>query len=133
MSFIDTLLFPFYFFFVLSCFTEKTRGENDEKIIYQDYINCYDCWVRASFIPAAWDAEGNLTHVMLTDEGARGNRRQRQRSCGRIRPQLPAVLRCNFDGHDDARTIPILALTANAFSDDISKCRAAGMNTFPNR
>ncbi len=45
--------------------------ENDEKIIYQDYINCYDCWVRASFIPAAWDAEGNLTHVMLTDEGAR--------------------------------------------------------------
>ena len=46
-------------------------GENDEKIIYQDYINCYDCWVRASFIPAAWDAEGNLTHVMLTDEGAR--------------------------------------------------------------
>ncbi len=46
-------------------------GENDEKIIYQDYINCYDRWVRASFIPAAWDAEGNLTHVMLTDEGAR--------------------------------------------------------------
>lgn len=104
-------------------------GENDEKIIYQDYINCYDCWVRASFIPAAWDAEGNLTHVMLTDEGARVETAANgKEAVDAFAHSSPAILRCNFDGHDDARTIPILALTANAFSDDISKCRAAGMN-----
>ena len=28
----------------------------------------------------------------------------------------------------DARTIPIIAMTADAFADDIQKCRAAGMN-----
>ena len=28
----------------------------------------------------------------------------------------------------DAKTIPIIAMTANAFSDDVSDCKAAGMN-----
>ena len=29
---------------------------------------------------------------------------------------------------DDAKTIPIIAMTANAFSDDVADCKAAGMN-----
>ena len=28
----------------------------------------------------------------------------------------------------DAKTIPIIAMTANAFSDDVADCKAAGMN-----
>ena len=30
--------------------------------------------------------------------------------------------------HEDARTVPILALTANAFASDIGKAHSAGMN-----
>jgi CheY-like chemotaxis protein len=29
---------------------------------------------------------------------------------------------------DDAKTIPIIALTANAFDDDVRKCMDAGMD-----
>ena len=28
----------------------------------------------------------------------------------------------------DAKTIPIIAMTSNAFSDDVADCKAAGMN-----
>ena len=41
---------------------------------------------------------------------------------------LDAARAIRASGRPDARTIPIIAMTANAFMDDVSRSRAAGMN-----
>ena len=41
---------------------------------------------------------------------------------------LEATARIRNSGHPDAATIPIIALTANAFEEDVQKSREAGMN-----
>lgn len=41
---------------------------------------------------------------------------------------LTAALNIRHLSNPDARTIPIIAMTANAFDDDIEKSKAAGMN-----
>ena len=41
---------------------------------------------------------------------------------------LEATRRIRASGRADAETVPILAMTANAFSDDVTDCLAAGMN-----
>lgn len=41
---------------------------------------------------------------------------------------LDATIEIRSSDHDDAETIPIIAVTANAFSDDIALSKAAGMN-----
>ena len=41
--------------------------------------------------------------------------------------QMPNM---NGSGHPDARSIPIVALTANTFQEDRDMARAAGMNDF---
>ncbi len=41
---------------------------------------------------------------------------------------LDATIEIRSCDHDDAETIPIIAVTANAFSDDIALSKAAGMN-----
>ena len=41
---------------------------------------------------------------------------------------LTAAANIRHLSNDDARTIPIIAMTANAFDDDIEKSKAAGMN-----
>ena len=41
---------------------------------------------------------------------------------------LEATRRIRACGRADAKTVPILAMTANAFSDDVTDCLAAGMN-----
>jgi CheY-like chemotaxis protein len=39
-----------------------------------------------------------------------------------------ATRRIRAADHADAKTIPILAMTADAYDEDVQKCRAAGMN-----
>ena len=41
---------------------------------------------------------------------------------------LEATRRIRASGRADAETVPIFAMTANAFSDDVTDCLAAGMN-----
>lgn len=41
---------------------------------------------------------------------------------------LSATVNIRHLSNPDARDIPIIAMTANAFDDDIEKSRAAGMN-----
>mgnify|MGYP005868349195 CR=1 FL=1 len=41
---------------------------------------------------------------------------------------LESARRIRTSGHPDARTIPIIALTANAFDEDTKKSLASGMN-----
>ncbi len=41
---------------------------------------------------------------------------------------LDATREIRSSGHPDAKKIPIIAMTANAFSDDISQCLEVGMN-----
>ena len=41
---------------------------------------------------------------------------------------LESARRIRTSGHPDARTIPIIALTANAFDEDTKKSMASGMN-----
>ena len=41
---------------------------------------------------------------------------------------LTAAANIRHLSNKDARTIPIIAMTANAFDDDIAKSKAAGMN-----
>lgn len=41
---------------------------------------------------------------------------------------LTAASHIRHLSNEDAATIPIIAMTANAFEDDIEKSRAAGMN-----
>ena len=41
---------------------------------------------------------------------------------------LTATVNIRHLSNADARTIPIIAMTANAFDDDIEKSKAAGMN-----
>ncbi len=41
---------------------------------------------------------------------------------------LEATVEIRSSSHEDAQTIPIIAVTANAFSDDIARSRSAGMN-----
>ena len=46
-------------------------------------------------------------------------------------PQMDGLTAANNIRHltnGDARTVPIIAMTANAFDDDIEKSKAAGMN-----
>ncbi len=46
-------------------------------------------------------------------------------------PQMDGLTAANNIRHmtnSDAKTIPIIAMTANAFDDDIEKSKAAGMN-----
>ena len=39
-----------------------------------------------------------------------------------------AVARIRGEAREDAQTIPIFAMTANAFAEDIARARAGGMN-----
>ena len=41
---------------------------------------------------------------------------------------LEATRAIRSSGHPEAETIPIIAMTANAFAEDVAKCREAGMN-----
>ena len=41
---------------------------------------------------------------------------------------MESARRIRTSGHPDARTIPIIALTANAFDEDTKKSLASGMN-----
>ena len=41
---------------------------------------------------------------------------------------LTATRTIRSSSHEDAKTVPIIAMTANAFADDVKKTRAAGMN-----
>ena len=41
---------------------------------------------------------------------------------------IEATRRIRACGREDARTVPILAMTANAFAEDVDRCLAAGMN-----
>jgi CheY-like chemotaxis protein len=41
---------------------------------------------------------------------------------------LQATINIRHWSKEDAKTIPIIAMTANAFDEDVEKSRAAGMN-----
>lgn len=41
---------------------------------------------------------------------------------------VEATKRIRAMGRSDAKTIPIIAMTANAFAEDVKKCLEAGMN-----
>ncbi|MCF0113011.1 MAG: response regulator, partial [Bacilli bacterium] len=41
---------------------------------------------------------------------------------------LEATKRIRASLHPEAKTIPIFAMTANAFAEDVAQCKEAGMN-----
>ena len=41
---------------------------------------------------------------------------------------IEATKEIRASGHPDAKTIPIIAMTADAFDEDVKRCKAAGMN-----
>ena len=77
--------------------------------------------------------------VELAADGAEGARKFRQSAPGWYNAVLMDLRMPVMDGYEaarairalqrpDARNVPIIAMTADAFEEDVQKCRAAGMN-----
>ena len=82
--------------------------------------------------------EKNMT-VTVADDGEQGVEKFRESSPGFYDVVLMDIRMPVMDGYEaarqlralprrDAETVPIIAMTADAFAEDIQKCREAGMN-----
>ena len=94
------------------------------------------------------ELNAEIAEILITDQGAKltvvtdGTQAVntfREKSPGTFDAILMDIMMPNMDGLEaakairaldrpDAKTIPIIALTANAFADDAEKCKEAGMN-----
>ena len=77
--------------------------------------------------------------VTVADDGEQGVEKFRESSPGFYDVVLMDIRMPVMDGYEaarqlralprrDAETVPIIAMTADAFAEDIQKCREAGMN-----
>lgn len=57
----------------ISTIEERLRGQS---VIFEDYINYNGCWVRCAFIPADYDENGHLTHVLFIGQNIDVSRRK---------------------------------------------------------
>jgi|GEM_PF-5611519 len=67
--------------------------------------------------------KGTLVTVRLRCSRFRNLPRRRRRTCGACPGGLEAARAIRASGHAEAGTIPIIAMTANAFADDVEKSR----------
>ena len=82
------------------------------------------------------EADGEITVVGLGEAGDDAIRLYREQHPDillmdirmPVMDGLESARRIRTSGHPDARTIPIIALTANAFDEDTKKSLASGMN-----
>jgi len=83
--------------------------------------------------------EGKNMTVTIADDGEQGVEKFRESSPGFYDVVLMDIRMPVMDGYEaarqlralprrDAETVPIIAMTADAFAEDVQKCREAGMN-----
>jgi len=134
----------FFVDFLLDCIPARTENAEQEKGAGQEenlsgrhILLCEDHPLNQEIAKAILE-EGHMI-VTVAEDGAAGARIFNGSSIGYFDCILMDIHMPIMDGYEstktirglrraDAKTVPIIALTADAFTDDIQKCLQAGMN-----
>jgi len=117
----------------------KTQKDANKLLSGRHALLCEDHPLNQEIAKALLEEKGMI--VQIAEDGQKGLEAFSESSVGYFDCILMDVRMPVMNGidathairslsRDDAATVPIIAMTADAFSDDVKKCRDAGMNSF---
>ena len=128
----DTFVVPEYHDRVKKFFDLKTLPERmtHEETIAIEYPATDGNWHLSRFIAKNRDKDGTVTNVLYVTQLISDEKRREQFwiVAAEEANQANAARAIRALDRPDAKTIPIIALTANAYREDVGVCVAAGMN-----
>lgn len=99
-----------------------------KKIISCDYLNSAGKWCRISYVSAERNADGKVTKLIFVGQDIDDERKVELSKQQRLADGFEASEKIRAAGRYDTSHMPIIAMTANAFMEDVEKCRRSGMN-----